>query len=501
MQPYCSAFNEATANWAWPHWRHSRLPTTWIVRRATDFEGRVALTGVNNSGIALNFGYEFSVEVLKGASVRSEGWRVAKESKAANKKKIGVVRFRILDLDQPTRELWEFLATAIKRLTNCYWRSWLTIHSAIGNAKRTQQYLADLTAYYKGQYPGLKPLCDVDPLSPEVHRKVLAEIKSQYPMLNNRCIELAMQLLGKDVIKKKSSKGNMPRWIRILADDGEFPNSSSPLPVPFDKRNSGIIAPMSDDEDFQLYLHLDRIERPGKKYAGSTKQVVRLKTRGEKQSPILWKIAQGEYEFAHSSLVYKESKDRWFAHICYRMPKVAKQKLDQRRVAFLRPAKKQPWWLRIDSYHHFMGGREGRHVAYAREQLLTSRWCRQESYRHASAARKGHGRDRAVGRVHLLKNRWHDFVKTTNRQLVHDVIAKCLETNCGRLVYFQPVGPIRNNRFLHNAGKVPGRMDNSSWDWYQVQRLLARKCDEVGIDFKVCKVGERKYRTLESRVA
>ena len=427
---------------------------------------------------------------------------VKEKLKAPSKKSIGVVRFRILDLDSSTKELWRSLANTVKRVTNCYWRTWLSLHHAIGNTKRTQQFFVDSRAYWEGT-TGLKPVCEVDPLPYDIQKKILEEIKSQYPMVNNRCIELTVQLLNKkEVIKKKSRKGsNIPRWMRILADDGEFPNSSSPLPIPFDKRNSGIIAPISDDEDFQLYLHLDRIERPGKKNAGSTKQVVRLKTRGEKQTAILWKIAQGECDFAHSNLVFQESKGRWFAHITYYKPKAARQKLDHSRVAFLHPAKSQPWWLRISGYHHFMGGREGRHVAHAREQLLTSRWSRQEAYQFASGARRRHGRDRAIGKVHLLKTRWHDFVKTANRQLVHDVVTKCLETNCGRLVYFQPARSIRSSRFLHNTGKVPGRVDNTSWDWSQVQSLLARKCDEVGIDFTVRKVGERKYQTPDSKVA
>ena len=99
-----------------------------------------------------------------------------------------------------------------------------------------------------------------------------------------------------------------------------------------------------------------------------------------------------------------------------------------------------------------------------------------------------------MGKIYLLQQGWNDFVKTANNQLVHDVVEKCLEANCGRLVYFQPTGSVRDTRFLHVAGKVPGRMDNTSWGWRQVHDLLARKCEEVGIDFKVCKVGERKYR-------
>ncbi len=414
---------------------------------------------------------------------------------AKGKKPVGFVRFEILGLDQETKDHWEFLANAIKRLTNCYWRSWLIAHTQEGNDKRTQQYLADLKAWHEAGGKGTKPFCEVEFVTPEIQKRIRQAIKDHYAMVNDQCVQLAIQRLWKDAIKKKSSKGSVLRWIRILADDGEFPSVSSPQPIPFNSRNSGIIVPPSDDEDFQLYLHLDRIEQPGRKKATSTKQRVRLKTRDHKtvrKRAILWKIAEGkEYEFAGSHLVYRESKNKWFAHICYRKRKTAKPKVNPDRVAFLRPARQRPWWLRIDGYHHYMGGQDGRHVAHTRQQLLTSRWGRQESYKHASDARRGHGRDRANGRVYLLKDRWNDFSKTANERLVHDVVTKCVEEKCGRLIYYQPTGAARENRFLHLAGKVPGRVDNTSWGWSQVHDLLARKCKELGIELTTRKFGQR----------
>lgn len=288
-----------------------------------------------------------------------------------------------------------------------------------------------------------------------------------------------------------SSKGAVPRWMRILAHDGEFPSSSSPLPIPFDKANSEIIVPKTDDDPFQLQVRIDRIERPDHNYATSTKDVCRL--RSNNQTPILWQIANGELVFAGSNLVYYESKNKWFAHIYYQAQKGATTgELDTRRTAFLHPAKQQPWWLRIDGRHHFVGGRDGKHVAYVRQQLLTNRWGRQESYQHASSARKGHGRDRAVGKIFKLQDRWKDFVKTANQLAATQAVELCRTYKCGRLIYFLPIGPVRENRFLHTAGKLPDHKDSSSWDWSQMQNILSHKCQQAGIELEVHKVGETK---------
>ncbi len=406
---------------------------------------------------------------------------------------INVVRFEVVGLDSATRERWKALAQSVKRVTNCFWRVWLAGHNQAGNPKRVRQYLADLQTWHKDGAQGEPPVCEVQCLTTEMTSAIRAAVRSEYPELNSRCIELTLQVLGRRLFRMKSSKGAIPRWMRILADDGEFPSSASPMPIPFDKGNSEIIVPTADGEAFQLQVRVDRIERPDRSYASSTKDLCRL--RSNNQSPILWQIANGELIFSGSNLVYREAKNKWFAHIYYQArERTESPELNARHTAFLRPAQQQPWWLRIDGFHHFVGGRNGKHVAHTRQQLLTDRWGRQESYKHASSARKGHGRDRAVGRIDKLQDRWKDFVRTANQQLAQQVVALCVEHKCGKLVYFQPTGAARETRFLHTAGKSPDRPDNSGWDWGQVGSILQYKCQQAGIKLEIRKVGETKAR-------
>ena len=406
------------------------------------------------------------------------------------KVQVHVVCPEIVGLDTETNNRWRMLANTVKRVTNCYWRSWLVGHTIEGNVEPTQQYLAELQAWYKAGSKGLKPRNKVQELPPAVVEWIGKETK-RYAVVNDRCVQLVLSIQRKELFKP-SSKGVIPRWVRILADDGEFPSSSSPQPIPFDRKNSGIIVPTSDGGDFQLRVRVDRIARVGKK-ALSTQDVVCLGTRGKKgirQREILWKIAQGrEYVFCGSQLVYKETKRKWFAHIAYRIKKEVKPELDSGRVAFLRPAKKRPWWLRIAGYHHYLGGKTGKFVAHVRRQLLTDRWDREEGYQYAGSAARGHGRTRALGRIPMLKTRWKDFVKSANQQLAHDVIAMCVEKGCGRLIYFRPIGSMVENRFLYTAGKVPEKRDNTGWDWGQVEKFLSEKCHQLGIDFTVHRFG------------
>jgi len=89
-------------------------------------------------------------------------------------------------------------------------------------------------------------------------------------------------------------------------------------------------------------------------------------------------------------------------------------------------------------------------------------------------------------------------VKTANQLAAKQAVDLCVSQKCGRLVYFLPIGPVRESRFLHTAGKLPDHRDNSSWDWSQMQSILAYKCQQAGIDLEVRKVGET--RVLSSLV-
>ena len=97
--------------------------------------------------------------------------------------------------------------------------------------------------------------------------------------------------------------------------------------------------PETDGDAFQLQVRVDRIERPSQSYAKSTKDVCRL--RSNSQTSILWQIANGELPFAGSNLVFRESKQNWFAHIYYQLPEEPKPPLESGKVAFLRPAKQR----------------------------------------------------------------------------------------------------------------------------------------------------------------
>jgi hypothetical protein len=413
--------------------------------------------------------------------------------KTTNKGEISLARFEILGLDKETRLRWKSLADTVKRMTNCFYRTWLVCHTQAGNDIKIREYIAAIGQWHKNGAKGTKPQCEVKCLTPEITasiRKALAN----YSTVNTRCLDLAMQLLGRRLTTLKASKSNYPRWIRILADEGEYPNSSSPLPIPFDKKNAELLPPI-DNEDFQFKLRIDRLNRPGK-MATSTLDTFKLKTRGRQvasQTAILWKIASGEYDFCGSNLVYKEANNKWFLHICYRQPATTTAALNQDKIAFLHAGLKQPWRLRIAGYKFSVGGPTGQHIAYIRRQLLTSRWGRQENTRYTSSSVRGHGVDRAMKPLHLprLKMRWRDAVKTCNQQMVANVIRLCQEKQCGQLVYFQPAESRRDTRFLHLAGKIPDRHDSTSWDWYQVQNMLSIKCKAAGIELIVHKIGEK----------
>ncbi len=431
----------------------------------------------------------------------------AKEAREA-KGKIHLLKFEITKLDAETKALFKRTANTLKRIANCHWRTWLNEHSKAGNVYKVQQFLRDLETWYKlpkdqeqkskkkgGKSTWVRsvpaPKCEVYCFTPEIGSAITSAISANYPEVNHRCVELAIRIMQKTMMEKKSSKGNLKQWMRILADDGEYPNSSSPAPIPFDVRNCEIIVPQTDDEDFQLKISVNRIASPGKK-TFSTVHTLRLFTKKRQiasQTKELWKIAAGEYAFCGSNLVFKESKGKWFAHICYRKPPKEIPNLDIGKIAFLHASRKHPWTLRIDGKNRWIGGK-GHYIADKREQLLTYRWSHQGAYRYATSARKGHGRTKAIGRLAVLRDAWTNFVDTVTHQATHDVIARCIENGCGRIVYFQPAGDITETRFLYTAGKKTGRIDGTGWDWYKVLTQLKYKAERVGIKVEVKKIGE-----------
>jgi hypothetical protein len=447
---------------------------------------------------------------------------------AKEKKNITVLKFKVVGAEKADRNRWKQLGNEIKRISNAVRRIWLVEHTKLGNDRRVRDFIAETLAWHKANdeaarawkkgnderleawkkgdrktrgpkpklapkpEPGPKPKCNVKADPKEIKAAVYEYVTRSYPGVHIRPAGLAMNLVMARLTGDKATKSAFPRWMLMLSDDGEYPSSSRPQPIPFDVKNSEVIPPLDNNGDFHVKLRITRIPTQGGGNAKSTVDVLKIQTKGQRcasQTAKLWKLVTGEYALCGSSLVFRESTGEWFVHICCDVPKAEKPPLDPDKTAVLRPGRHQPWFLRSSSYTAYVGGRTGRHVSHVRKQLLTQRWGRQEGYRHAGSARKGHGRRRALGKLPLLQNRWKDFVKTANQQLAKEVIDRCIANGAGQLIYCQPTEG--TTRFLHNAGKVPGRRDATSWDWYQVGSILAFKCKEVGIELKVRKSGEK----------
>lgn len=408
---------------------------------------------------------------------------------------IRAVKLKVVRLDRETRNRWRHLSHQCKRIRNSVWRRWITWHTSQGNAGEVSHYMVALRNWHadKGNGRGPKPKCAIRPMPPELEKLIRKGIQADYPDVNERPMSLTLQIVLQQLIHTKTVLGSFPKWMAILGDEEGSPASIRPQPIPFNARNAQILLPTNPREPYRLKLRIDRILDPERKIAKSTEDIVVLQVgRGHDKSSssraaILEKIAKAEYEFTGSNLVMQPATGQWYVHIAYRIPDCALPVLDPTKVAMLRAATNRPWWLRIDGYNHWLGGKTGRHVAHIRSQLLLQRWSRREAYKHASSARRGHGRKRAVGRVYLLQGRWRDFVKTSNQTVVKRVVEKCIDNGCGHLIYFQPSREMGKRKFLATAGKVPGREDSSGWDWSQVASLLESKCAESGIKVTIHK--------------
>lgn len=443
----------------------------------------------------------------------------AQKPEAENKlkKRIQVVKLLVINGDKTDQgwlhwkqrtKVWRAIADDVKRLTNAFYRLWLVAHTKAGNSDTVKAYVESVQIWHnakalhsekKGADPGPKPKLPVVALSPQMASELNKSIGTMFSHINERVRSLVIHELTRK-LNGESSKSAYPKWIRALCDDGEFPNTSRAQPILFDSRNGKLIAPLNDSSAWQFGLRIDRLQENGKR-ATSTEDTLTLKTFGRrlaKQRVVLEKIVAGDFKFCGSRLCYNETTNEWWVHLCYQMPDESKPVLDALKQAVLVPGKNRPFMFRVDGRRWFLGGRTGDHITHVRRQLLQQRRGIQESYRHAGSARKGHGRRRALGKLPLLTNRWKDFVKTVNNQTISAVVRRCVEAGVGTLTYFQPTGHFADSRFNASAGKLDGKVDSSSWDWYQLGSILERKCEEAGIKCQVKKYGDKYGRKSRS---
>jgi len=411
------------------------------------------------------------------------------------------------------RQRWMHLADTMRRVTNDLRMLWFSEHFAASNHIAVRNWMRADTTWAqtpKGER-GKRQYCPVRCWPAEIVKTVYAKLRHLHPFVHTRCVTLALNTEQKSMKTAKAKRSAYPRWMKTLAGDGEFPSSSGPLPILFDKKNGRLN--YREKENFWTFrLYIDRLPSGNGKPAKSTEDVLRLKTGGRRLRKLrntLELIAAGAWEFKGSRLAYQ--RDGWYLLLCYQMPSQEKPQLDRDKTAYLSPAVDRPVHLWVDTKHIevprkqntggpltlLVGGfplylgRHGRDVEHLRRSLLVQRWARQESYRYASSARKGHGSKKAVEKLKKLSLRWRDFVKGYNERLAADVVKQMVNSGTGRLVYFQPEGRRAERRFLATAGKVPERRDSTGWDWFQLKTLLARRCQEAGIAFVCHKLGAK----------
>jgi hypothetical protein len=299
--------------------------------------------------------------------------------------------------------------------------------------------------------------------------------------MNVRTLVLTQNMVTKKICGIKSASGNLPGWMSILLCRQGRPSTIHLNPIPFDAANSRLVPPHGEQKNWGLVLRVSRDAGAKRACDSTVLDELVLRTAARKmagQTAVLQRIMAGIYKIKGSSLFVRDKK--WFVAISYEMPEFARTDLDDSLTAFLRASRHHPFLLKLPGRNRWPGG-DGRYVASIRRQLLTQRWSRQSNYRNAGSSNKGHGLRRALDPIWKLSQRWKDFTKRVNHQISRDVVNQLIAARVGRLVYFAP----RGDAYLVTAGKISGRSDSTGWDWYQFRSLLARKCEDAGVEIVV----------------
>jgi hypothetical protein len=429
--------------------------------------------------------------------------------------RVRVVMLEISGLTKDEYTRWRELMDDCRGIVNCTWQSWLVWHIQNGTRALIQKYLADAKSWRDGGEKGKKPEWPVKAVPKECAKLTYDECAATFPHIETTARELCRNTVIQKINHTKAAHGSLSGWAAILLHHQSLPSTVRGVPIPFSKRNARIEPPDPKGENacWKLHVKVTRRPQPGKKVGAAVTDTVKLWSKGRKAASAvatLKKIAAGEYAFCGSNLIYKESKKKWFAAICYRAPIEPAKKLDKEVQAFLRPAPisavwQHPWRLRFPGTNRAPGGR-GEYIAAVRRKIFAERRSRQNGYRHAGSANKGHGRDRALQPTWQLEQRWKDFVKTCNYMVARDVVNQCVACGVGTLVYFQPGDRVRDSRFLTVIGKRDDVPESSGWDYYQIGKRLSDLCQEFGVEFvwrkpsdRAREVGNKMAKTISQK--
>ena len=420
--------------------------------------------------------------------------------------KVRVATLEISGLTKDDRARWLELSDSSRDIVNRIWKSVVLYHEGRDSWKEIAEYI-------DRRKNGEKPKWPMEPIPKKLSTEISADISARYPHVHARTATLLMNIVCNKIKNTKAAKGSLSAWAAILLDRQQIPSTIHGVPIPFDDQSSSLEPPAIGEEkaSWKLNLRLSRIPPTGKQQNGtSVLDSVKLWSRGRKAASrvaILKRIASGEYKFCGSQVIYKESNRKWFAAICYRAPIAPPKNLDNKRVAFLRPARLRVdsdwtpgWRLRTPEQNRYPGG-NCFYVGRIRQRIISERKSRLACYRNAGSSNKGHGRKRAMKPIWRLQNRWKDFVKTANYTAAKEAVTACVEKNCGKLVFFQPNEKLKTTRTLNRIGQREDYETSSGWDYYQIGKRLSDLCQDEGIEFVWKKESDSEREVAEQQAA
>lgn len=368
------------------------------------------------------------------------------------------------------------IADKIQQVTNDFAAAWLRLHYEAGNHLIVREWMENdkKWLYHPDKRVSPRIRCSVDPCSPEMDERLRAIIAETHAEFGMKQIQLAVKKAMKDLIKKSGIKSAYPRWMIALAGLGELPQSAKRGKIPFCTSDCHIVVPATDDDDWKLQVRFD----------DDTVMIFKIKTKSYKLHSIrnmFWRIADGEWSIKGVDLFERDGK--WYAKICHSIPKV-KLPIDKNKTAFLSGGFSRPILFRING-RTSTRLRFGNDIKHTRRSLTIQRL-------YKGSKKK---RNIAITRREKLTRRWRDFVKTWNHRLAEEMVRRLSMAGAGRLVVFQPVGDLCNNRHMEKVGRVQGcNIESTHWDWQQMGSLIQKACNKADIDVIIHVIGARKFK-------
>lgn len=427
--------------------------------------------------------------------------------------------YKVLDdEDRKAYPLWFELQEHCRKITNVIWTYWYNYHINNRSVERLEYWLKKNKEWetYKtkidvwnkrkkrdrGEKPqkprgGKKPTFPIQSVPKELANEIYHYISKRFPFVAARTRTLIQNQwnssMGKNAV-------NLPLkvWIAVLLGFERIPNSIRNLPIPFDADNAPkknkesliLISPNKENGNYIMNLRLYRIPPKSKGNGENILHKFEIRTKGKKvktEIQKLQKMLSGEYQLKGSKLYWNTSKKKWFVHLSYTLPAREKVLLDDRKIAVLIPHAQHPITLKTpDGRKHWLIGK-GYPVSAIRKNIFMTRRNRNQAYQHASTSSKGHGRKRMGNWRWRFEKSWQEFVKRMNNIITTRAVRKCVEQGTGSLVYFQPEGEFAETRFLSTSGKHDDWNDQTTWEYYQIKKMLEDKCEEAGINFSVVK--------------